>query len=131
MEKMKQHLPYYPPQDACTVQLISKPRQAAGRKVQGQRRQFQRPPRCASFQPLLQDLALARNGGSGCSHVCRRPSTDPQQHLAISPQVWRIEGKKIAPVLLLREASRKSSEGRKKKKTNNFSVYFVIKESMK
>jgi len=35
MEKLKQYVPYYPPQDACTetVQLTSKTRQAGGREA--------------------------------------------------------------------------------------------------
>lgn len=112
MEKLKQYLLYYSPQDACTetVQLITKPRQATGRKVHSWRSQLQHPPCYASVQPLVQDLTLARNSVSGCSHVCGRPWTNLQVHLVIFPQVWYIRGK------VLRKVSWKSSSN---KQTNN------------
>lgn len=49
----------------------------------------------ASTWILLQDLAWARNGANRSSHVCGRPWSDPQVHLAILPQVWQAEGKKV------------------------------------
>lgn len=122
MEKLK-YLLYYLPQHACTetAQLISRAKHTAERNIQGWRSQLQHSPCCTSFQVFLQDMAWAKNRASGCLHVCGRPSTDLQVHLVIR---LAHSGKKNCPVLLLKEASCKSSE---EKTPRNISVYLLLK----